>query len=126
MQPTYVRCCAGMLANGGLLGLHDGIGGLSLNANTLAAPGLHDQQAQHVVSLSSKPITNEQLTRNSFTSMGNNTNSNSMASSLPLSQGVSQGNGLPFGWISLADPEGRVFYFHSLTGVAQWNAPLTQ
>ena len=108
------------------MGLHDGLGGLSLNANSLAASGINDQQAQHVGSLNSKSVTNEQLTRNSLTTLGSNTSSNTMASSLPLSQGVSHGNGLPFGWISMADPEGRVFYFHSLTGVAQWNSPLTQ
>ncbi|KAL3132091.1 hypothetical protein ABBQ32_008701 [Trebouxia sp. C0010 RCD-2024] len=115
----------GMLANGGLLELHDGLGGLSLNANSLAASGINGQQAQRV-GMSSKPIISDQLTRNSITTMGSNTSSNTMASSLPLSQGVSQGNGLPFGWISMADPEGRVFYFHGLTGVAQWHAPLTQ
>lgn len=124
-RKMYCRCCAGMLANGGLLELHDGLGGLSLNANSLAASGINGQQAQRV-GMSSKPIISDQLTRNSITTMGSNTSSNTMASSLPLSQGVSQGNGLPFGWISMADPEGRVFYFHGLTGVAQWHAPLTQ
>lgn len=124
-------CCAGMVANGGLLDIHEGLGGLSLNTNTLAASGINDQLAQHIGSLTSKHLTNEQLTRsNGFTSVGTNasstTSTNTVASSAPFSQGISHGNGLPFGWVSMADPEGRVFYFNSLTGLAQWNSPLVQ
>ena len=129
---AYINCCcAGMLATGGLLGIHEGLGGLSLNNNTLAASGINDQLAQHIGSLTSKHLTNEQLTRsNGLTSVGTNgsstTSTNTVASSVPFSQGISHGNGLPFGWVSMADPEGRVFYFNSLTGLAQWNSPLVQ
>ena len=117
-----------MLSSGGLLGINDGFGGLSLNtnANVLAAPGINDQHPQPIGVLNSKPFTSEQLARNSLTSVGTNTSSTTMSPSLSFSQGVGQGHGLPFGWISMADPEGRIFYFNSLTGVAQWSVPLTQ
>lgn len=131
MQYTFVRLSAGMLASGGLLGLNEGLGALSLNANTLAASGINDHLAQHVGSLTSKPFASEQLTRsNGATHVGPNASSTSststVASSAPFSQGLNQGNGLPLGWISMADPEGRVFYFNSLTGIAQWSSPLAQ
>ena len=117
-----------MLASNGLLGISNGLGGLSLNATSLAVPGIIDQQAQQIGSLSSKPFTSEQLTRNSLTSVGMNTltSNATLASSLPFSPDVSPGSGLPLGWISMADPEGRVFFFNSLTGVAQWSSPLAQ
>lgn len=125
-QKLCLSCAAGMLATGGLLGINDGFGGLSLNTNVLAAPGTNDQHPQHIGVLNSKPFTSEQLARNSLTSVGTNTSSTTMSPSLSFSQGVSQSNGLPFGWMSMADPEGRVFYFNSMTGVAQWSVPLTQ
>lgn len=118
-----------MLASGGLLGINESIGGLSLNANTLAASGINDQLAQHVGSLTSKPFTNDQLTRsNGVSHVGPNASSTSSTStvvaSAPFSQGLNQGSSLPLGWMSMTDPEGRVFYFNSLTGIAQWSSPL--
>ena len=119
-----------MLANGGVLGINEGFGGLNLTPNSLAAPGINDQLAQHIGSLTSKPIKFEQLTRgNGLTSVdtiASSTANTTVAPSVSFSQAMSNGNGLPFGWISMADPEGRVFYFNSLTGIAQWKWPLAQ
>ena len=118
-----------MLANRGLLGINEGFGGLSLNTNTLAAADVNDQVAQHIGSLTSKPFEVEQLTRgNGPRSVGTNASStaNTVASSAPFSQGISHSDRLPFGWVNMADPEGRMFYFNSLTGTAQWKCPLAQ
>ena len=120
-----------MLASGGVLGINEGFGGLSLTPNSLAAPGINDQLAQHIGSLTSKPLKIEQLTRSNGlpsveTNASSSANTNTVAPSVPFCQGMSHGNGLPFGWINMADPEGRVFYFNSLTGTAQWKWPLAE
>ncbi|KAL0029729.1 hypothetical protein WJX79_005591 [Trebouxia sp. C0005] len=108
----------GMLAGGGLLGISDGFGALSLS-NNLALPGLNEK----AISIAgSQGLTSEQMTRNSLNSI---TSSNSTVPSLPFTPGMAQPNGLPFGWMSMADPEGRIFYFNNLTGAAQWNPPLS-
>jgi len=101
-----------MLAGGGLLGISDGFGALSLS-NNLALSGLNEK----AISIGgSQGLTSEQMTRNSL---------NSTVPSLPFTPGMAQSNGLPFGWMSMADPEGRMVYFNNLTGVAQWNPPLS-
>ncbi len=104
-----------MLAGGGLLGISDGFGALSLS-NNLALPGLNEKA---ISSAGSQGLISEQMTRNSLNSI---VSSNSTVPSLPFSP---QPNGLPFGWMSMADPEGRMFYFNNLTGAAQWNPPLS-
>ena len=109
---------AGMLAGGGLLGISDGFGALSLS-NNLALPGLNEK----AISIAgSQGLTSEQMTRNSLNSIAS---SNSTVPSLPFTTGMAQPNGLPFGWMSMADPEGRIFYVDNVTGVAQWNSPLS-
>lgn len=120
-----------MLTSGGLLGINESLGGLSLNTQSLAAPCINDQLAQHIGSLTTKPLKFEQLTRSNGpssveTNASSTANNNTVASSPAFSQGISHSSGLPFGWISMADPEGRVFYFNSLTGLAQWKFPLAQ
>lgn len=107
-----------MLAGGGLLGISDGFGALSLS-NNLALPGLNEK----AISIAgSQGLTSEQMTRNSLNSIAS---SNSTVPSLPFTTGMAQPTGLPFGWMSMADPEGRIFYVDNVTGVAQWNSPLS-
>ena len=106
-------CATGVLAGAGLLGLNDSLGALSLNGNSMVA------------NEKSIPMNSDQLGRGNLTSIGINASSNTMAASLPFAQNMAQANGLPFGWMSLADPEGRMFYFNNLTGAAQWNPPMT-
>ena len=113
-QVLITETRAGMLA-GGLLGISDGFGALTLS-NNLALPGLNEK----AISIAgSQGLLSEQMTRNSLNS------SNSTVPSLPFAPGMAQPNGLPFGWMSMADPEGRMFYFNNLTGAAQWNPPLS-
>lgn len=109
-----------MLAGGGLLGISDGFGALSLSSN-LALPGSNEKA---ISMAGSKGLTRglEQMTRNS---LNNIASSSSTVPSLPFNPGMAQPNGLPFGWMSMADPEGRIFYFNNLTGAAQWNPPLS-
>ncbi len=109
-----------MLAGGGLLGISDGFGALSLT-NGLGVPGMSDKS---MAVTHTKGLTSEHLTRNSLTSIGTNASSTTVVPSVPFTQGIGQANGLPFGWMSIADPEGRMFYFNNLTGAAQWNLPL--
>lgn len=110
----------GMLAEAGLLGISDGLGVLSLNSGH-AMPDVNDKS---LAMASSAVLTDEQLTQNSLHNIGTNAGSNTTVQSLPYNQGVMQPNGQPFGWMSIADPEGRVFFFNNLTGAAQWNPPL--
>lgn len=109
-----------MLAEAGLLGISDGLGVLSLNSGH-AMPDVNDKS---LAMASSAVLTDEQLTQNSLHNIGTNAGSNTTVQSLPYNQGVMQPNGQPFGWMSIADPEGRVFFFNNLTGAAQWNPPL--
>ena len=120
---TYSLHAAGILTNSGLLGIGDGLGGLSLNDTAFAAQGVSDQ---HVGHLNSKPVIHEQVTRSSLASRAPDSRSAPATPSMSFSHGMNHGNGLPFGWMSMADPEGRVFYFNSLTGLAQWTVPLIQ
>ena len=120
---TYMLKCqlpwhAGVLANGSLLGINESLGGLSLNGNQLGA-GVNDK------SMSMGAVNGDSLGRGGLTSIGTNASSNPMAASLPIVQNMAQANGLPFGWMSLADPDGRMFYFNNLTGAAQWSPPMS-
>ena len=111
---------SGMLAGAGLLGINDGLGVLSLNSG-LAIPDVNDKP---LAMASSAVLTGEQLTQNSSHNIGTNAGGNTTVQSLPYNQGMLPPNGQPFGWMSIADPEGRVFFFNNLTGAAQWNPPL--
>ncbi len=107
---------AGMLAGGGLLGISDGYGALSLSSN-LALSGLNEK----AISIGgSQGLTSEQMTRNSLNSIAS---SNSTVPSLPFTPGMAQLNGLPFGWMSMADPEGRMFYFNNLDWCCSMESP---
>ena len=100
-------------------GISDGFGGLSLSSTL---PGVSNKSLSIA---ESKAISTEQLSRHSLTSIGTCASSNTIVPSLSFQQGIGQGLGLPFGWMSMADPEGRVFYFNNLTGAAQWSLPLS-
>ncbi len=105
-----------MLAGGGLLGISDGFGALSLS-NNLALSGLNEK----AISIGgSQGLTSEQMTRNSLNSIAS---SNSTVPSLPFTPGMAQPNGLPFGWMSMADPEGRMFYFNNLDWCCSMESP---
>ena len=113
----YVVCNAGVLANGSLLGINESLGGLSLNGNHLGG------------SMNDKPmlgaVNGDSLGRGALTSIGEIERRNPMHASLHYFKNMQQPNGLRFGWMTLADPEGRMFYFNNLTGAAQWNPPMS-
>lgn len=112
----------GMLPGGDLLGIADGFGALSLNGSALGMAGLTDKP---VPILHTNSVSSESMAGKSLASIGSNASSGTIVPNMPLTHGIGQLNGLPFGWMSMADPEGRMFFFNNLTGSAQWNSPLS-
>ena len=123
---------AGLLGNALLgmpQGLPQGLGGLSLAGSALPAV---PQDAAASLGLS-QPYVSDSASKvglSNFTGISSVGNVNPMAvpmavsrPTLPFSSQAGMASGLPFGWMSMADPEGRVFYFNGLTGQAQWSIP---
>lgn len=128
---VYV-CFSGLLGNALLgmpQGLPQGLGGLSLGGTAL--PAVPDNIAGSLGK--SQPYMNDSASKlgvNNLAGISSVGNVNPMAIPMavnspivPFSSQAGIANGLPFGWMSMADPEGRVFYFNGLTGQAQWSIP---
>ena len=114
-------------------GLPQGLGGLSLSGG--GGNSLTGSAAQVSASLGIAPAyagsayvdsNNNSAGLNNLASISSAGNYTSVAVPRPALAFSSQAgsvNALPFGWISMADPEGRVFYFNGLTGQSQWSVP---
>ena len=118
-----VYCTAGMLGNA-LLGAPPGLGVLGLPTGPMGSAGAADK----LQSGGGSAFADDSLSRSGMSSIGNASTISSApsiahsGSGLPFSGQLAAG-ALPFGWISMADPEGRLFYFNGLTGQAQWSSP---
>lgn len=111
-------------------GLPNGLGSLSLGGSHTAATavpiadkvsGALGTGLPYIDSIASRPLGVTNLAEFSQVS-----NEYPTAVSQPMvSLGGQAGTAiaLPFGWMTMADPEGRVFYFNGLTGQAQWSLP---
>lgn len=122
---------AGLLGNALLgmpNGLPNGLGSFSLGGSNIAAVPTADK-ASAALGNGAAYIDNS-ANRPGVTSLADFSQVSSNGYPTALSRPVLSLNGqagavsaLPFGWMSMADPEGRVFYFNGLTGQAQWSLP---
>lgn len=105
-----------------LMGMPQSLGLLSLPSGQMVSVGAVDKAHP------GNGYTEDSLSRSGLSSIGNAGAASSVpamahtGAALPFN-GQAAANSLPYGWISMADPEGRLFYFNGLTGQAQWNAP---